>query len=159
MWTKRHGKYFAACLLSGLLFCLPMPRGFCSATYEITEQELTTLETNLSELADYNARLRQLLTESATDLTIAGSESETLRTELTEARRRLNELQAQLATLRSEAASANESLTRANAELTKAAQSLRESEAEHAKTEAALRNQRTGWQVLSIVLAIFAGVK
>lgn len=58
--------------------------------YQISETELTTLETNLNQLKKNNETKQQLLTEQKTQLTEASQQLETVKKELT-ASKSLNE--------------------------------------------------------------------
>ena len=148
MWGLRHALLSA---LFALLLLLPWA-GYCSATYEVTEEQLTILENNLTQLEQHNQELMTLLSESESDLTAASSESETLRAQLAEVQGQLAALRQELTQARSESETALQSLATANDELAKASASFKQSEKEHAKTESALRTQKTLWQVVAIIL-------
>lgn len=55
--------------------------------YQISETELTTLETNLNQLKKNNETKQQLLTEQKTQLTEASQQLETVKKELTESKK------------------------------------------------------------------------
>ena len=111
-----------------LCFLVPVSVGSCSARYEVTEEQLTTLETNLTALQQDNERLRALLIES--------------QTELMQARTQLKASQAECQTLSTQ-------LTQLKETSTKARESFEKSEREHARTEERLRTQKTAWQIVS----------
>lgn len=92
--------------------------------YQISETELTTLETNSNQLAKNNETKQQLLTEQKAQLTEAGTQLETAKKELT-ASRSLNE-------------ATQKSLERAN-------QSLKELEDEAKKDIEVKTRQRNLW--------------
>ena len=74
-----------------LLFCLSVGSASqAEEMYQISESELTTLETNLDELTKSNATKQQLLTEQQMQLTEANQQLETVQKELT-ASKSLNE--------------------------------------------------------------------
>lgn len=79
-------------LLSALLFCafLPGLQVQAETMYQISETELTQLETNLNQLAKNNETKQQLLTEQKTQLTEASQQLETVKKELI-ASKNLNE--------------------------------------------------------------------
>ncbi len=119
--------------------CSPTP------TYTISESELQTLESHLLQLEQNNNALVTALSASEMD-------SASALKELTEARQELTLLRLELTRYRKEAESASESLTIAQDELNNALKSLKESEAAHARTENRLRNQRTAWQIIALIL-------
>lgn len=66
-----------------LLFCLSVGSASqAEEMYQISESELTTLETNLDELTKSNATKQQLLTEQKTQLTEASQQLDTVKKEL-----------------------------------------------------------------------------
>lgn len=142
----------ALALTSFAFVFLPSSSGYCSATYEITAEELTTLETNLSALEQNNNELRNLLTASNLDLT-------TLQTQLKASENQITQLENQLAELRSESETAKASLTTANEELAKAEKSLNEYAREQERVQSKLRTQKTLWQILAISLGVYAVAK
>jgi len=134
-------------MLSAFVLCWPSVGG-CSAiqTYTISASELETLQRNLDVLEQHNKTLRSILSTSGEELTAALNA-------LTESQMELEKLRIELQTCKAEAQSAQKSLETANLELQKAAESFRQSEIAHEKTEGRLRNQRTIWQVVACVLA------
>ena len=142
MWKIK--KYL--CALS-LVLCLSLHASVCtasSATYSISEEQLTQLELHLNELEENNEKLKSLLTLSEQDceialmaLTASQSELKALRSELTQA------------LIDSE--KAKKSLQIANEELANASKSCKQLEKQKNRAE----NQRTFWQILA---AIAAGV-
>ena len=148
MWGLRHALLSA---LFALLLLLPSV-GFCSGTYSLTEEQLTTLESNLTMLQQNNQELMTLLAESESDLTAASSESAELRAQLAEVQSQLSALKQELTQARSESETVLQSLKTANDDLANASASFKKSEQEHAKTESALRTQKTLWQVVAIIL-------
>lgn len=133
-------------LALSLLFCWWLWCGLptCSASgtpepmYQITESELTTLETNLAQLKSINDRLQ-------TDLKAQSSEATELRKELDALRRELEQL-------RSLSAKQEDSLTSANR--------LLETYATEAKRERLrIKAQRNGWAAAAACLAVALVVK
>ena len=118
---------------------------FCStswaATYQITEEQLTTLEQNLNRLSEVNKTLTLNSDESKTELLKALSELKQLKAEL---KLSLNETQ-----------EARNSLKKANESLQNLNQSFKilEKEKQKAKTESTL------WKFVSLVVGIYAAVK
>ena len=142
MWTRI--KYISVLFfLSALLWFLPSVGG-CSPIYQITEEELTTLETNLATLEQHNATLKAILTTQDSELTEALNL-------LTKSQEELTKLRNELTIARNETQSARNSLQIANEELQKAALSFKAYEAERDKTENRLRNQRNIWEVLCCI--------
>lgn len=134
-----------------LLLCLLLPAslGSSSARYEVTEEQLTTLESNLTVLQQDNERLRALLTESQTELTQA-------RTQLKASQAECQTLSTQLTQLKETSTKAQQSLRTAQGATRSAQESLTKSEREHARTEERLRTQKTAWQIVSgsLLLAV-----
>ena len=144
MWTKTR---LLNILLISAFLCLSLPCvGICSEnqTYQISESELTTLETNLATLEMHNATLKAILTAQGSELTEALNL-------LTKSQEELTKLKAELQIARQETQSAQESLKIANEELRKASESFKQYERERDKTENKLRNQRNIWEVLCLV--------
>jgi chromosome segregation ATPase len=142
MWRKLCVS-LALCALA----CLSLGwHGTCYAnqTYQISESELMTLETNLEMLEMHNATLKAILTTQDSELTEALNL-------LTKSQEELTKLRNELQIARSETQSAQESLKIANDELQKASQSFKQYEIERDKTENRLRNQRNIWEVLCFV--------
>ena len=143
MWTRV--KFISVLfLLSVLLWFLPSVGGCSPSLYQITEADLMTLENHLTQLEQNNNTLKEILTASDADLTIALDA-------LTKSQAELLTLKTQLQQAKSDAESAKASLKIANDELQKAALSFKAYEAERDKTENRLRNQRNIWEVLCFV--------
>lgn len=104
--------------LYALLCCwLFLGFGTVSATYQITDAQLTRLETIFNELETENRRLQALQIQSSADLQTAQEALKNYETKLAV-------LQAQLTALRSETTKLKESLTETDSALQKAEQSL-----------------------------------
>lgn len=129
-------------LLSVLLWFLPSVGGCSPSLYQITEADLMTLENHLTQLEQNNNTLKEILTASDADLTIALDA-------LKKSQAELLTLKTQLQQAKSDAESAKASLKIANEELQKASQSFKEYEAERDKTENRLRNQRNIWEFIA----------
>ena len=126
MWTTKR---LCICLLACSLW-LPAAGSTSQAEemYQISETELTQLETNLNQLAKNNETKQQLLTEQKTQLTEASQQLETVKKELT-ASKSLNE-------------ATRKSLARAN-------QSLRQFEDETKRKIRVKTRQRNLWIAIS----------
>ena len=90
-----------AALLLTFLLCLLLPAslGSCSAQYTVTESELTTLETNLTQLAKDNAQLKTLYERSQADLQTAQTRCKDLQKQAATLKRQLEGSQTQVQTL------------------------------------------------------------
>lgn len=127
-------KFILPLLLSSFFF-FPALYGSsvqAEAMYQISEGELTQLETNLNQLAKNNETKQQLLTEQKTQLTEANQQLEIVKKELI-ASKNLNE-------------ATQKSLERAN-------QSLTELEKEAKKKIRVKTRQRNMWIAISGLLA------
>jgi chromosome segregation ATPase len=115
-------KNIKTCLLFVALsfFAVPSTCG-AEATYTITETQLITLESNLSELEQNNETLLSLLNGSETDLQIA-------KEQLSESAKEIEKLTAQLKALKAESERAQQSLEIANIELQNALTSVQQLE-------------------------------
>lgn len=83
MWTL---KSTIRLFVSAWLLCLLLACGstaHAETMYQISEEELTTLEQDLNQLAKNNETKQQLLTEQQTQLTEASQQLETVQKELT----------------------------------------------------------------------------
>ena len=144
MWTTTK---LCAMLLMALCFysCLP-GLGSCSESrmYQISENELMTLEQHLATLEQNNSELLNLLNASELDLNEASRS-------LSESKKELATLKAQLETLQAETKTLSESLRIANEELAKASASFKVFERERDKIENRLRTQRNVWEALFAV--------
>ena len=76
-------KYLLPLLLACFLWLAAGSTSQAEEMYQISESELTTLETNLDELTKSNATKQQLLTEQKTQLTEANRQLKTVQKELT----------------------------------------------------------------------------
>jgi chromosome segregation ATPase len=121
-------------------FAVPSTCG-AEATYTITENQLITLESNLSELEQNNETLLSLLNGSETDLKIA-------REQLNESAKEIEKLTAQLKALKAESERAQQSLEIANIELQNALTSVQQLEDRKRRIE----RQRNMWEVIAVIL-------
>ena len=80
MWTTKR---LCICLLACSLWLAAGSGTQAEEMYQISESELTQLETNLNQLAKNNETKQQLLTEQKTQLTEANQQLETVKKELT----------------------------------------------------------------------------
>jgi len=133
-------------LFLSLLLCwwLLVASGTCSASgtpepvYQITESELTMLETNLAQLRSINERLQ-------VDLKVQSDEA-------TQLRKELDALKKELEQLRSLSVKQEDSLTNAN--------KLLEQYATEAKRERLrIKAQRNTWAAAAICLAVGLAIK
>lgn len=138
------------------LFLLPASHGYCSETYELTADQMSTLQSNLTQLQQNNERLKSLLIGSTEDLTAATGQSTqlqkqlaVLKNQLTESQNQLETLKTQLTELRIETANARTSLQTANDELQKASESYKKYRKQQEKVQGQLRQQKTLWQILA----------
>ena len=133
-------------LVLSLLFCYWLFAGSAIASasgtpepmYQITESELTTLETNLAQLKSINDRLQM-------DLKAQSSEATALRKEVTALRKELSDLKQQ-------------SMMQENS-LTNANRLLDEYATEAKRTRLRIKAQRNGWAAAAACLAIALAVK
>jgi chromosome segregation ATPase len=152
MWKT---KVFCIMVFALLSLFLSWPSvGICSEsrTYTISETELTQLQNHLDALANNNAMLQNILSESGEELTKALDA-------LMMSQKELEKLRAELLTCKTEAESARQSLAIANSELAKASESFKASERERDKIEGRLRTQRNIWEVLCAIAAGIAIAK
>jgi chromosome segregation ATPase len=135
-------KNIKTCLLFVALsfFAVPSTCG-AEATYTITENQLITLEINLSELEQNNETLLSLLNGSETDLQIA-------KEQLSESAKEIEKLTAQLKALKAESERAQQSLEIANIELQNALTSVKKLEDKKRRIE----RQRNMWEVIALIL-------
>lgn len=141
------GKKITTLLLLSLLFCWPVT-GW-AATYQMTEDELTRLETVFQELKSTNAILMADSTKSQTDLIRA------LKL-LRESQAELTKLSSLLNTLQAESNLAKNDLKQANAELAKANQYFEQYAKEQKKVQARLRTEKTFWIIAAGTATYFA---
>lgn len=79
MWTTKR---LCICLLACSLWLAAGSGTQAEEMYQISESELTQLETNLNQLAKNNETKQQLLTEQKTQLSEANQQLETVKKEL-----------------------------------------------------------------------------
>ena len=79
MWTTKR---LCICLLACSLWLAAGSTSQAETMYQISESELTQLETNLNQLAKNNETKQQLLTEQKTQLSEANQQLETVKKEL-----------------------------------------------------------------------------
>lgn len=132
MWTTKR---LCICLLACSLWLAAGSGTQAEEMYQISESELTQLETNLNQLAKNNETKQQLLTEQKTQLSEANQQLETVKKELI-ASKSLNE-------------ATQKSLERAN-------QSLKQFEDEAKRKIQIKARQRNLWIAISGVLATVA---
>ena len=140
------------------LLLLPS-RCFSAPVYQITEQQLTELESSLTVLEQNNGRLQMLLTQSQTDLGTASNQSDvlssqvrTLKSQLGGSQKQTITLRNQLTALQQQTANARSSLQTANDELAKAASSYKQYEALQKRTQQRLDRQRDLWAIAACLL-------
>ena len=153
-------------LLSLVLFCSVQSVGFCAETYQITADQLETLQTNLTVLQENNEKLKTLLMESNQDLTMASEQSEDLSNQivmldnqLTESQNQIETLKQQLITLKQQTAAAQTSLQIANEELASASASFKKYEKEQETIQSKLRTQKNMWAVIAALSLGYAVAK
>lgn len=139
----------AACCLSLLLFALPcyaaQPLDTSTAPekmYTLSEQELTTLEKNSSELAKINEQLQATCSGQEAQLT-------TLREQLTQAQELSLRLKSQIDSLTAQSAEQQNLIAKTNELLKKSAQ-------EEKRTRLRLKRQRNAWEAAAALLACVA---
>ena len=139
--TKKWLLLFLSCLFAWWLFTAS---GTCAASgtpepvYQITETELSQLETNLAQLSAINNRL-------ATDLKVQSDEATALKKEV-------SELKKELERLRNLSVKQEDSLTTANR--------LLEEYATEAKRERLrIKAQRNGWFVATVLACAALAIK
>ena len=141
--------------LSGLLLCwlLCTPLSAMAATPpQITPQDSMRLEQIFSELSSNNKILLQSSTQSALDLIRVSKE-------LAQSKRELQELKELLARLQAASIQTERDLSSSNDLLMRANQSLAvESKKMNDKINN-LRRDRTGWEIVSVILAAVAVIK
>ena len=147
MWKIKR-VLFITLLFSASLFLFWASVGSCSEsqTFEISEEQLTTLEAHLNALEQNNKELLNLLNASEMDLNEASLS-------LNESKKELETLRKQLTALQAETKQLDESLRTANEELKRASESFKKCEAAHDKTEGRLRTQRNIWEALFFIAA------
>ena len=123
----------AWCLLLCLLFCFPQVSW--ASTYTITEEELTQLEENISELQTINNRLRKESSLQKKRMEELETQLTAVQTELQKAREQSSLLGSQLKDLETTSIRQEESLRIANA-------SLEAYEKENNRTQKRLKAQR-----------------
>jgi chromosome segregation ATPase len=144
-----------------LSFSVSFQVGQCSEiTYQMTEEQLTTLETQLTMLDKNNKMLLMELDESRAEsqqakdsLESSKKETEALRQQLIESNKIINELQNQLSVMKKDSAVVKSSLEIANQELANASKSFKEYEQQTNRKINILTMQRNGWEAVAAVLA------
>jgi len=136
-------------LLSILLLCflLLVQPGICSAMYQISETELTQLDSNLIQLQNLNSQL-------LTDLELSKTDLQTARQKLEKYQADLKTLQNQLLQLKNESTLAKTDLTTAQALLKIANESLQKYEQEVKSEKTRLTWQRNLFAGLALYLAV-----
>lgn len=97
MWTTKR---LCICLLACSLWLAAGSGTQAEEMYQISESELTQLETNLNQLAKNNETKQQLLTEQKTQLSEANQQLETVKKELIASKSLNEETQTSLAEAR-----------------------------------------------------------
>lgn len=115
-----------------------MPADQTQAVYQITEQELTTLENNISTLKSINEKLQMELAAQKRELHVLREESSRLL-------RQLNELKQQSQTQ-------DDLLMKAN-------KSLAESATEAKRERLRIKAQRNGWAAAAVLACIGIAIK
>ena len=140
---------FAACCLSLLLLSLPCYAAPSLDTstapekmYTLSEQELTTLETNSNELAKINAELQRTCNGQEVQLT-------TLQKQLTQAQELSLKLKNQIDRLTAQSAEQQSLIEKTNKSLQKFAK-------EEKRTRLRLKRQRNTWEAAAALLACVA---
>lgn len=146
MWMKycKKSKIILPVLVLALLFaCCALQPGTClaSGTYTVTEQELTTLEDNLTKLEEINQ-------QSQTDLTMLKSQLAKSQQALQQAEEKSQLLEKQLTELKLASRKQENLLQNANL-------SLQTYAAEEKATRLRIKAQRNAYAGLAVALAIF----
>ena len=141
-------------LLLSLLCCVLAVPGICMAATPpaITPQDSMRLEQIFSELSSNNKILLQSSTQSALDLIRVSKELKQSRQELQELKELLARLQAASIQTERDLSSSNDLLTRANQSLAVESKKMND------KINS-LRRDRTGWEIVSVLLAAVAVIK
>lgn len=149
MTLSKKTKRLCASLLA-LSFLAFYPISVYANTYTITEEQLTTLESDLATLKANNETLQNLLNESNQDLEVALSKlglSEKdlvmLKAQLSESQDKITKLETQLSQLKDESAKAKASSKAAEASLAEAQGLLNKYEKEVKAEINSLKMQRT----------------
>lgn len=138
-------------LLCLLLLATPLT-AMAATPPAITPQDSARLEQIFSELSSNNKILLQSSTQSALDLIRVSKE-------LKQSQKELQELKELLARLQAASIQTERDLSNSNDLLTKANQSLAvESKKMNSKINS-LRRDRTGWEIVSVILAAVAVIK
>lgn len=146
------------CAHWSLLLCLLvlLPVDTCSASgtpaYQVTAQELTELQSNLTRLQELNSDLRQTSGALRNQLVDCQTELAQAREQLTAAEKQSMELRNQLTALTEKSMSQDALLTRAN-------ESLKEFSAEQKRTRLRIKAQRHAWQVVAGLLVVGLAVQ
>ncbi len=167
--TMVEPKIFLRSLVLFLLrvFCYS-PVGSFSATeavqeetYQITSEQLSSLEIRLEQLAVNNRELLNRLDESTQELETANESSanlarecELLRTELTASLEKIDALTSELEKLKKDSKQVRNSLEIANNELENASKYFKQYEKQRDREANILRNQRNIWEGIAAVLGV-----
>lgn len=142
----------AACCLSWLLFALPCYAAPLLDTstgpekmYTLSEQELTTLERNSSELAKINEELQATCNGQKVQLT-------TLQEQLTQAQKLSMKLKSQIDRLTVQSAEQQNLIEKTNKSLQKFAQ-------EEKRTRLRIKRQRNTWEAAAAALLACVAIK
>ena len=128
-----------------LLLCLLLllPALTCSAaSYTVTEDQLRTLESNLTRLQQINETLLLDSSQSTKDLL-------TVQSELTQSRQQLDTLKGQLLSLQSEVKLTQQDLQKASASLDQANKSFELYAKEQKSKQAGLKAQNVFWMAVA----------
>lgn len=146
--VRGRSKLIKRLSLSVLLFLsVVVCSGTCSAQYQMTEQELSRLETIFNQLEANNNALLTELSQSKQDL-------QTARQRLEQYRQDLQKLQAQLQELKEQSKLAKQELQTANNLLQKANEYLDQYAKEVKKEQTRLTWQRNLFAAAAIVLTV-----
>ena len=149
MWRIRDNIYWLALLL---LLCWASVIGSVSAAepmYQISETELTQLESN-------NQRQSELLTQLEQRLIASQQESATLQASIGILREQLTASNNQVSVLQQDLQTAQQSLETSKQSIERAQAYLAQYEREAKETQKRLRRQRTVWAVVAGALACVA---
>lgn len=151
-------RHLLRCVRWSLLLCLLvlLPVATCSASgtpaYQVTAQELTELQSNLTRLQELNSELRQTSGTLRNQLVDCQTELAQAREQLTAAEKQSRELRDQLTALTEKSMSQDALLTSAN-------ESLKEFSAEQKRTRLRIKAQRHAWQVVAGLLVVGLAVQ
>ena len=145
-------------LLALACFCfLSALHGICCASPKAEAEAVIISKTDFQALKESNRKQGEALKESEVALKEAGKALNESNTALTEARKELNESKTQIAELKAAlngSESAENSIAKANEYLQNTRLEFQAREREHERTEAALRNKITAWQIVAALLGV-----